>query len=63
VEPIYLDHPATTPLDPEVREAMVPWLGERFGNASSIHQYGRRARAAIDEARDRLAAAAHCAAR
>jgi len=63
VEPIYLDHPATTPLDPEVREAMLPWLGERFGNASSIHQHGRRARAAIDEARDRVATAARCAAR
>ena len=63
MEPIYLDHPATTPLDPEVREAMLPWLGERFGNASSIHQHGRRARAAIDEARDRVATAARCAAR
>ena len=60
---IYLDHPATTPLDPAVLAAMLPWLGERFGNASSIHQLGRRARAAVDDARDRVAAAAGCAAR
>ena len=55
--PIYLDHNATTPLDPEVREAMLPWLGGRFGNASSRHEYGRAARMAIDEARARVAEA------
>lgn len=49
---IYLDAAATTPLDPEVREAMLPYLGDRFGNASSIHGIGRQARAAIDDARD-----------
>ncbi len=47
--PIYLDWNATTPLDPAVREAMLPWLGAaepaRFGNASSRHEYGRQARA------------------
>jgi cysteine desulfurase len=61
--PIYLDHAATTPLDPEVRAAMLIWLGDRFGNPSSVHAYGRAARAAVDEARDRVAAAAGCAPR
>ncbi|MDI3513258.1 MAG: cysteine desulfurase [Rhodocyclaceae bacterium] len=59
--PVYLDWNATTPLDPVVREAMLPWLGAaepvRFGNASSRHEYGRQARAAVDEARARVAAA------
>lgn len=55
--PAYLDWNATTPLDPVVREAMLPWLGEGFGNASSRHEYGRQARAAIDEARARVAEA------
>ncbi|WP_374259694.1 cysteine desulfurase family protein [Zoogloea sp.] len=55
--PVYLDHNATTPLDPAVREAMLPWLGVRFGNASSRHEYGRAARKAIDEARAQVAAA------
>ncbi|MBS0545044.1 MAG: cysteine desulfurase [Proteobacteria bacterium] len=55
--PTYLDWNATTPLDPVVREAMLPWLDARFGNASSRHEYGRQARAAIDEARARVAAA------
>jgi cysteine desulfurase len=52
----YLDYNATTPLAPEALEAMLPFLREEFGNASSIHAHGRRARAAIDDARDRLAA-------
>lgn len=59
--PVYLDWNATTPLDPAVRDAMLPWLGAaepaRFGNASSRHEYGRQARAAVDEARARVAAA------
>lgn len=55
--PTYLDHNATTPLDPAVLEAMLPWLAQRFGNASSRHEYGRAARKAIDEARQRVAAA------
>ncbi len=55
--PTYLDHNATTPLDPAVLEAMLPWLTERFGNASSRHEYGRAARAAVDEARQRVASA------
>lgn len=55
--PVYLDHNATTALDDGVREAMLPWLGARFGNASSRHEYGRQARAAIDRARAQVAAA------
>jgi cysteine desulfurase len=55
--PVYLDHNATTPLDPAVLSAMLPWLESQFGNASSRHEYGRRARQAIDEARQRVAAA------
>ncbi len=55
--PVYLDWNATAPLDPAVREAMLPWLDSRFGNASSRHEYGRQARAAIDEARTKVASA------
>lgn len=55
--PTYLDWNASTPLDPAVRDAMLPWLEARFGNGSSRHEYGRQARAAIDEARGRVAAA------
>lgn len=53
---IYLDHAATTPLRAEVLEAMVPLLTEQFGNPSSAHGFGRRARAALDEAHERVAA-------
>lgn len=55
--PAYLDHNATTPVDPRVLEAMMPWFSPRHGNASSRHEYGRAARAAIDEARAKVAAA------
>jgi cysteine desulfurase len=55
--PIYLDHNASTPVAPEVRAAMEPYLGEHFGNPSSSHAYGRHARAAVDEARAKVAAA------
>jgi cysteine desulfurase len=55
MEPIYLDNAATTPLRAQAREAMLPFLGERFGNPSSVHRWGREARAALDEARARLA--------
>lgn len=55
--PIYLDHNATTPLEPAVLEAMLPWLSEQCGNASSRHEYGRSARRAIDEARSQVASA------
>ncbi len=55
---IYLDHAATTPVRPEVREAMLPFLGEgAFGNPSSAHAFGRSARAAVEHAREQLAAA------
>ncbi len=53
---IYLDHAATTPLDPRVREAMLPWLGGQWGNPSSLHAWGRAARAAVDGVRERVAA-------
>ena len=55
--PVYLDHNATTPPDTVVVAAMLPWLESRFGNASSRHEYGRAARRAVDEARQRVAAA------
>ena len=55
--PVYFDHNATTPLEPAVLEAMMPWLSLQFGNASSRHEYGRAARRAIDEARASVAAA------
>ncbi|MDP9467681.1 MAG: cysteine desulfurase [Chloroflexota bacterium] len=53
---IYLDHAATTPLREEVLEAMLPYLTEHFGNASSLHAAGRRARQGLDEAREGIAA-------
>ncbi len=53
--PVYFDHNATTPLDPRVLEGMLPYLREQYGNASSRHEYGRAARRAIDEARQRVA--------
>jgi len=55
--PIYLDHNATTPVDARVLETMLPWFSRRHGNASSRHEYGRSARAAIDEARGQVATA------
>jgi cysteine desulfurase len=60
---IYLDHAATTPLRPEVLEAMRPYLGEIFGNPSSAHSFGRAARAALDEAHERVARALDAEAR
>ncbi len=58
--PIYLDHNATTPLLPEVVDAMVPYLREHFGNPSSAHVYGRRAHAAVEAARAEVAALLAC---
>lgn len=56
MDPVYLDHAATTPVAPEVFEAMKPYLMEQYGNASSVHQMGREARVAMEEARERVAA-------
>ena len=53
---IYLDHAATSPLRPEVLEAMLPYLIEHTGNPSSLHAAGRRARQGVDEARETIAA-------
>ncbi|NVJ22931.1 MULTISPECIES: cysteine desulfurase family protein [Myxococcus] len=54
--PLYLDHNATTPVDPEVVDAMLPYLREHFGNPSSGHPYGRRAHQALEAARAQVAA-------
>ncbi len=56
---IYLDYNATTPLCAEARDAMLPYLGRHFGNPSSVHTAGREARAAIDEARDKISSLLH----
>lgn len=56
MERIYLDNSATTPLDPAVLEAMMPYLTEDFGNASSIHTFGQKAKMAVDRARHQVAA-------
>ena len=53
---IYLDHSATTPLDPEVLDSMLPYLRDNFGNASSVYGLGQAARRAVDQARDEVAA-------
>jgi cysteine desulfurase len=55
-QPVYLDHAATTPVRDEVMTAMAPFFGPRFGNPSSVHRWGREARVALDDARERLAA-------
>jgi cysteine desulfurase len=57
---VYLDYAATTPLDPQVLEAMLPYLKEKFGNPSSIHSFGQEARAAIDEVREKVAQVLNC---
>ncbi len=53
---VYLDNSATTPVDPDVLAAMMPYLSEKFGNASSIHFFGQETRAAVDKARHQVAA-------
>lgn len=60
VQRYYFDHNATTPVSPEVLEAMLPVLTEDFGNPSSIHHYGQAARARLDDARRHVAAMLHC---
>jgi cysteine desulfurase len=57
---IYFDYNATTPLDPLVREAMLPFLGEVWGNPSSVHHVGRKARACLDDFRERTAKVLGC---
>lgn len=57
---IYLDYAATTPVDRRVIELMMPYFREAFGNPSSIHRFGQKAEAAVDEAREKVAAAVHC---
>jgi cysteine desulfurase len=56
VHRVYLDHNATTPLDPRALEAMLPFLGEEYGNPSSLHRFGQRTRAAVEQARAEVAA-------
>lgn len=58
--PIYLDHAATTPIAPEVVEVMLPYVRRHHGNPSSIHASGRAARSAVDDAREKVAAALRC---
>jgi len=60
MEPIYLDHNATTPVDPAVVEAMLPFLSECYGNASSVHSFGRDAKVALERARETIAGVINC---
>ena len=60
MKPIYLDYNATTPLDPQVRQAMLPYLGDNFGNPSSTHPYGTTARKAVEKARQQVAELLGC---
>ena len=57
---VYLDHAGTTPLDPRVLEAMLPYFSQLYGNPSSIHTVGQEARHALDEARERVAKVLNC---
>ena len=57
---IYLDHSATTPVDPQVLKAMMSYFSDKFGNASSIHSYGQEARASVDQARETVANFLNC---
>ena len=58
--PVYLDYNATTPLGDEVLEAMLPYLRSGFGNPSSAHLFGREAKAALENSRERIAEALNC---
>ncbi|MDO9349179.1 MAG: aminotransferase class V-fold PLP-dependent enzyme, partial [Anaerolineales bacterium] len=57
---IYLDYAATTPIDPRVLNAMLPYFTENFGNPSSVHRYGQQAEAAVDSARESVACVLNC---
>lgn len=57
---IYLDYAATTPVDQRVLDAMLPYFRESYGNPSSVHRFGQKAEAALDEAREKVAAVLHC---
>ncbi|HEY5497491.1 MAG TPA: aminotransferase class V-fold PLP-dependent enzyme, partial [Syntrophales bacterium] len=56
MKPIYFDYAATTPCDPEVVAAMLPYFSDRFGNPSSMHAFGQETKGAVEEARERIAA-------
>ena len=60
---VYVDHAGTTPMDPQVLEAMLPYFSQAYGNPSSLHSVGQEARYALDEARDRVAAVLNCRSR
>ncbi len=60
MQPIYLDHNATTPIEPEVAEAMIPYLKEHFGNPSSSHSFGVQTKKAVENARRQVAALLEC---
>src|SRR5262249_16284661 len=60
MQTLYLDHNATTPLRPEVLEAMLPYLQTHFGNPSSVHWGGRRAKQGVENAREQVATLLHC---
>ncbi|MCX6081124.1 MAG: cysteine desulfurase family protein [Chloroflexi bacterium] len=57
---VYLDYAATTPLDPRILDVMLPYFSEKFGNPSSIHRYGQQSEAAIETARETVAAVLNC---
>ena len=60
MDPIYLDYNATTPIDPQVADAMLPYIREHFGNPSSSHAFGVTAREAVDKGRRQLAEMLGC---
>lgn len=57
---VYLDHSASTPVDPRVMDVMLPYFTDVYGNASSSHRFGRKAEQAIEDAREKMAAILHC---
>jgi cysteine desulfurase len=59
--PIYLDHAATTPVDPRVLEAMLPYFSSEYGNPSSVHTFGRQAEKGLEQARRTVAELLNCA--